>query len=89
MFDASVLEAQPGILAVRQLDINHFRITVEDAATGMPAVVEAVGEAGADVTSAKELQLSFDEVFAELVARAETAEAAESSEASSEPEAAA
>jgi len=40
----------------------------------MPAVVDAVGRTGADVASARELQLSFDEVFAELVARAEAAD---------------
>ena len=81
MFDASSLDGEPGILGIRQLDINHFRVTVDDAATGMPAVVDAVGRAGVEVASAKELQLSFDEVFAELVARGEAADSAESAEA--------
>jgi ABC-2 type transport system ATP-binding protein len=80
MFDASALEGEPRILGIRQLDINHFRITVDDAAAAMPAVVEAVGRAGVEVTSAKELQLSFDEVFAELIARAEAADTTASAE---------
>jgi len=74
VFDASKLESEPGVLAVRQLDQRRARVTVQDAATGMPAVVDAVGRTGADVASARELQLSFDEVFAELVARAEAAD---------------
>jgi ABC-2 type transport system ATP-binding protein len=74
MFDGSALEGEPGILAVRQLDINHLRVTVEDAATSLPAVVDAIGRSGVEVASAQELQPSFDEVFAELVARAEAAE---------------
>jgi hypothetical protein len=46
-------------------------VTVDDAATKLPAVVEAIGTAGGDVASAREVRLTFDEVFAELVGRAE------------------
>ena len=70
MFDGSKLESLPGVLAIRQLDGRRLRVTVDHAATKLPAVVDAIGEAGGDVASAREVRLTFDEVFAELVARA-------------------
>jgi hypothetical protein len=42
---------------------------VEDAGSALPAVVEAIKSAGAEVESAREHRLSFDEIFAILVAR--------------------
>ena len=71
LFDGSDLEALRGVVAIRQLDAHRFRVVVDDAATMLPAVVDAVGEAGGDVASANEARLTFDEVFGELVARAE------------------
>jgi len=70
LFDGSKLESVPGVLAIRQLDARRLRVTVDDAATKLPAVVDAIGVAGGDVASAREARLTFDEVFAELVARA-------------------
>ncbi len=70
LFDGSNLESLPGIRAIRQLDGRRLRVTVDHAATKLPAVVDAIGEAGGDVASAREVRLTFDEVFAELVARA-------------------
>jgi ABC-2 type transport system ATP-binding protein len=70
MFDGSTLEGVPGVLAIRQLEGRRFRVTVDDAAKSLPAIVDAVGSAGGDVASAREVRQSFDEVFAELVARA-------------------
>jgi ABC-2 type transport system ATP-binding protein len=71
LFDGSNLESLPGVLAIRQLDARRLRVTVDDAATKLPAVVDAIGAAGGDVASAREVRLTFDEVFAELVGRAE------------------
>ena len=71
LFDGSVLESVPGVHKVQQVGPRELHIRVEDAATGLPTVVDAVGEAGGEVTSARELRLSFDEIFAELVARAD------------------
>jgi ABC-2 type transport system ATP-binding protein len=71
MVDGSSFESLPGVIAVHQIGPRELRVTVEDAATGIPTVVDAIGESGVEVTSARELRLSFDEVFAELVARAE------------------
>lgn len=73
--EASWVEGEPGVLAVRPLDAHRLRVSVEEAATGLPAVVDAINRNGGDVASARELQVSFDEVFAELVARAEAADA--------------
>jgi ABC-2 type transport system ATP-binding protein len=70
LFDGSNLEAVPGVLAIRQLDGHRLRVTVDHAATKLPAVVDAIGVAGGNVASAREVRLTFDEVFAELVARA-------------------
>ncbi len=70
LFDATVLDAVPGVHHVQQIGPREMRIRVADAATGLPTVVDAVGEAGGEVVSARELRLSFDEIFAELVARA-------------------
>ena len=70
LFDGTLLDAVPGVHHVQQIGPRELRIRVEDAATGLPTVVDAVGEAGGEVVSARELRLSFDEIFAELVARA-------------------
>ena len=70
LFDGTALDTVPGVHHVEQVGPRELRIRVEDAATGLPTVVDAVGEAGGEVVSARELRLSFDEIFAELVARA-------------------
>ena len=71
MFDATSIDSVPGVLAVKQRSPREFIATVDDSAVALPAVVEAVKGAGADVTSAQELRLSFDEVFATLVSQAQ------------------
>jgi ABC-2 type transport system ATP-binding protein len=70
-FDESKLVSLQGVLSVRRLDPLRLRVTVDNAATMLPAVVDAIGEAGGDVVAANEVRLTFDEVFAELVARAD------------------
>jgi hypothetical protein len=42
---------------------------VDDAATSLPDVVEAITQRGGDVRSAAEVRPSFDEVFALLIQR--------------------
>jgi ABC-2 type transport system ATP-binding protein len=71
VFDGSSLESMAGVLAVRQLSPLSIRVTVADAATILPAVVDAISAGGGDVASAREVRMTFDEVFAELVARAD------------------
>jgi ABC-2 type transport system ATP-binding protein len=68
--DWSVLDAVPGVLAIEQVGARQLRLRVEDASKGMPAVVDAIGDAGGEVTAAREVRLTFDRIFAELVERA-------------------
>ena len=87
LFDGANLGSLPGIIAIRQLDAHRLRVTVDDASTRLPDVVDAIGAAGGDVASAREVRLTFDEVFAELVARAgaeDTATSASDEEAAPE-----
>jgi ABC-2 type transport system ATP-binding protein len=70
LFDGATLESVQGVIAVEQIGPRQLRVRVEDAATGLPIVVDAIGAAGGDVTLARELRLSFDKIFAELVERA-------------------
>jgi ABC-2 type transport system ATP-binding protein len=67
--DPAVLAGVEGVVSTRQTDARVLRVVVTDAGTGTPAVVDAIGAAGHEVISAREERLSFDEVFAELVAR--------------------
>ena len=70
LFDGTALDNVPGVHHVQQIGPRELRLRVENAATSLPTVVEAIGAAGGEVASARELRLSFDEIFAELVARA-------------------
>jgi ABC-2 type transport system ATP-binding protein len=68
-FEGSALSGVPDILSSQQLGPRHFRVVVEDAGSATPVVVEAIGEQGGEVDSAREYRPSFDEIFAELVRR--------------------
>lgn len=75
MFDAGSLRDVPGVLRLEQFSPTEVRVTVDDAATALPDVVEAVTQRGGEVTTATERRPSFDEVFAILVERDRTARA--------------
>ena len=68
-FEGSALGDVPVVLSSDQLGARHFRVVVEDAGTATPLVVEAIGERGGEVDSAREHRPTFDEIFAELVRR--------------------
>jgi ABC-2 type transport system ATP-binding protein len=68
-FEASALSDVPLVVSSDQLGPRHFRVVVEDAGTATPLVVEAIGERGGEVDSAREHRPTFDEIFAELVHR--------------------
>jgi ABC-2 type transport system ATP-binding protein len=70
MFDGSALESAPGVLAVEQVGPRRVRVRVDEASTRLPSVVDAVRAAGGEVVAANELRLTFDQVFAELIERA-------------------
>jgi ABC-2 type transport system ATP-binding protein len=69
IFDATPIEAVPGVASITQRGPREFTAIVEDSAAALPAIVEAVRQAGAEVELASELRPSFDEVFAALVER--------------------
>jgi hypothetical protein len=78
-FDGLELESLPFIRHVRQDGPRNLRLTVDDAGTATPDVVDAITTQGGEVAFAREIRASFDDVFATLVARhrARTAEAGE------------
>ena len=68
-FDSASLSSLPVVRSVERRGENGVRVTVDDASTAIPEVVEAITQGGGDVTSASEVRQSFDEVFAILVQR--------------------
>lgn len=80
-FDPAGLAALPMIRTIERQGPNALRIRVDDAATAMPEVVEAITERGGVVASANEVRPSFDEVFAILVQRDLVSRGEESGEA--------
>ena len=80
-FDPAGLAALPMIRTIERQGPNALRIRVDDAATAMPEVVDAITQRGGEVASASEARPSFDEVFAILVQRDRTARGEEAGEA--------
>jgi ABC-2 type transport system ATP-binding protein len=68
-FEGSALGDVPVVLSSDQLGSRHFRVVVDDAGTATPLVVEAIGERGGEVDSAREHRPTFDEIFTVLVHR--------------------
>ena len=71
VYDGSELVGMQGVGEVTQDGPRHFRVVVADAGSALPLVVERVKASGVDIESAREHRLSFDEIFAVLVARHE------------------
>lgn len=67
--DPDVLAGVPGVEAVRQDTPRKLRVIAHDAGTATPRIVEAIAAHGGTVVSASEYRPSFDDIFAELVAR--------------------
>lgn len=57
------------VRSVERRGPNMLKVTVDDASTALPEVVEVITGSGGDVTAARETRPSFDEVFAILVER--------------------
>jgi len=70
-FDATRLEHVQGVRSVRQGGPRRFLVVSDDAGAATPRVLQELGVAGATVVSSSEYRPSFDEVFADLVSRAE------------------
>ena len=77
MFDGNNLLSTPGVREVRQDGPRHMRVVVDDAGSALPTVVEQIKASGGGVESAREHRLSFDEIFAILVAKNSEERAAE------------
>jgi ABC-2 type transport system ATP-binding protein len=77
VFDGASLQGTPGVVEVRQDGPRHLRVVVEDAGPALPVVVARIRSNGTEVESAREVRLSFDDVFAVLVKRHEERLAAE------------
>jgi ABC-2 type transport system ATP-binding protein len=69
VFDGTDLVGMEGVREITQDGPRHFRVVVDDAGSALPTVVEKIKSSGAEVASAREHRLSFDEIFAILVAR--------------------
>jgi ABC-2 type transport system ATP-binding protein len=68
-FDGSAVTSLPFVRRVEMAGPTSLRVTVEDAATAMADVVEAIRQRGGEVSAAREYRPSFDEVFVLLVER--------------------
>lgn len=68
-FDAAQLTRLPSVRRVAQDGPRTFRVTVDEAGAATPAIVEAIGDGGNELVSAREYRPSFDEIFATLVER--------------------
>jgi ABC-2 type transport system ATP-binding protein len=84
MFDVASLQGIPGVVEVHQEGPHKLQIVVEDAGAALPVIVEQIRSSGTEVESAREVRLSFDEVFAILVKRHEDRLAAEGPRADEE-----
>jgi ABC-2 type transport system ATP-binding protein len=71
LYDASALVGTEGVGEVRQDGPKHIRVVVDDAGSALPLIVERITSSGVEIESAREHRLSFDEIFAVLVARHE------------------
>ncbi len=67
--DVQTVRGMPDVRRIEQRGPRELWVTVGDAATTLPDVVEAITSAGGTVSSATETRPSFDEVFALLVER--------------------
>ena len=76
-FDGSRIAGLPGIRQVRQRGLTEFEVTVDDAGTATPNIVDAVTAQGGEVASTREWRPDFEHVFTTLVERTLPAEAQE------------
>jgi ABC-2 type transport system ATP-binding protein len=85
IFDGEDLTSMAGVRAVTQDGPRHLRVVVADAGSLLPDIVDRIRASGVDVVSAREQRLSFDEIFAILVARNDAQRASEEADAASDP----
>jgi ABC-2 type transport system ATP-binding protein len=72
-FDPAVLIGKDGIRRARSTGLRSFRIVADDAGIVTPILDDLVHAEGGALTAAREIRLTFDEVFTTLVERAAAA----------------
>jgi ABC-2 type transport system ATP-binding protein len=65
--DPELIVDLPGVERVRQTGPRQLMVTVQDAGSLTPRIIETLGAAGIEVAGLEEHQPTFDEVFAGLV----------------------
>jgi ABC-2 type transport system ATP-binding protein len=83
-FDSAPLEPLELVRSIERVDPTTLRISVDDAGAATPLIVDAIGEAGGEVASAREIRPSFDDVFAVLVEREHARQAEADGEAAAQ-----
>ena len=73
-FDPDDLVGDDGIRSATSTGFHSFRIAVDDAGAVLPILDDLVGAHGTSLVTAREIRLSFDEVFTALVEHAATRE---------------
>jgi ABC-2 type transport system ATP-binding protein len=68
-FDPAVLVGSDGIRSARSTALRSFRVVADDAGTVTPILDNLVAAQGGTLTAAREVRLTFDEVFTALVER--------------------
>jgi ABC-2 type transport system ATP-binding protein len=74
-----------GVTNVRQTAPRQLMVTVQDAASLTPQIIDALRERGGEVLGIEEHQPTFDEVFTGLVEQRRAARGASAEETSAEP----
>jgi ABC-2 type transport system ATP-binding protein len=69
-FDPAALAGHDGIRVARSLGLRSFRVVADDAGTVTHMLDSLVEAAGGRLVSAREVRLTFDEVFAAIVEEA-------------------
>jgi len=87
-FDPESLVGRPHILRVETRGLRSFWAAVDDGAQMLPVIDDLVAEVGGEVLAAREIQPSFDEVFAALVRRERGSTAADEAGAAADAAAA-
>ncbi|HYO43645.1 MAG TPA: ABC transporter ATP-binding protein [Candidatus Limnocylindrales bacterium] len=80
-FDPAALEGHGGIRSARSTGLRSFRVIADDAGTVVPVLDDLVTGAGGSLVAAREVRLTFDEVFTVLVEQARADQAAIEGEA--------
>jgi ABC-2 type transport system ATP-binding protein len=70
LIDGRTIEPLADVHGVKQMNSQELLITVGEAATALPTIVDAITASGIEVESAREVPVSFDDVFAALLERA-------------------